>query len=136
MGRSTALAEDLENQVRLLENPNSSSAKPPLYTDVVNKVDDGIRATLFDLLRESPVAISDMEPIKRDIYNKKLVIQSMLPEFYSKNRENYRSAMNAIRNEEWLEAEKNLLKVYIPIELADDARRKLNILREINKSKT
>lgn len=123
----------MEEKIGELENAAKTAAPPPPYPEAVNQVDEGIRATLFDILASPPAAISDIAPLKQDLLAKKKVIESFLPENLSVQQARYDEAMDLIQAQDWLQAEKKLREIELPPALYADAQEKVKILKKLQK---
>ena len=130
---AAAVILKIENKLDALENAAQTAENPPPYPAVVNQVDEGIRATLFDILALPPPAISDIGPIKQDIQAKKKVIESFVPESLNAQQAKYEEALEMIRARDWLAAEKKLREIELPPALVADAREKVRVLKKLEK---
>lgn len=130
---SLKAVSELENEIKKLEKTSTTMLSPPSYPDGIAFVDDGIRATLFDLLTAQPPVIADLGPLKEDLAVKKEVIQSFLPEYVEKNTQAYQKGLEAVSREEWPEAAEAFSEVKSPLMLKEDAERKLGVLKKLQK---
>ncbi len=129
-----ASIQELEKGLQDLENPAQEAMIPPAYPQSVALVDEGIRATLRDLLSPSPQGFADFGPLRQDIVAKKTVVLSFLPEMLEKSRKYYQTALEMIEKGEWSQAQVQLRQVTMPLELVEDAQEKMKILEKLTKA--
>jgi len=128
-----AAIQKMETSLRELENPAQESATPAYPQDIA-LVDEGIRATLVDLLTPPPQGFADFEPLRQDILAKKNVVLGFLPESLEKSRRYYEAGLERIKKGEWSQAQVELRQVAIPLELVNDAKEKIKILEKLRKA--
>ncbi len=130
-----ALIQKMESGLRELENPAQEAAAPPPYPPQdIALVDEGIRATLVDLLTPPPQGFADFEPLHQDILAKKNVVLGFLPESLEKSRRYYEAGLERIAKGEWSQAQVELRQIDIPLELLKDAQEKIKILEKLRKA--
>ncbi|MCM8775562.1 MAG: hypothetical protein NC930_04330, partial [Candidatus Omnitrophica bacterium] len=120
-----------EEEIQALESPGMLVAEPPPYPAGIREVDRDIQATLYELLKPSPVTVADLGPIKQDLALKKKVIQGFLPENLEKVQKCYHEALEMVHQQRWDEAERLLRGVEYPVVLAKDAQEKVKILKKL-----
>ncbi len=132
--KAYALIGRLEQEISAFDDPEALAGAPIPYPDVVNRVDDGIRLTLFELLSKPPISVADWEPLRRDLRVKKQVLAVLLPDHIAAVRQTYQQALEAIGNEQWNDALALLRKITDPPELKRDAEEKAVILEKLSKA--
>ncbi len=124
----------IEKGLDELARPERIAGAPAPYPASVNQADEGIAATLFELLQVPPPALADAEPLHADILAKRKVLESFIPERLHAVQEVYNEARDHIQRSEWAEAEKKLRGVDLPLALAEDAEHKIRILKKLQKT--
>ena len=104
----------LEHKLEAFANPEKLAGGPSESPAAVKLVDQDIQATLFDLLTVPPPAVSDLDPLSRDLYMKKKVIQGFLPAALEPRQTSYNEGLEAIDRGDWTGAEKKFKEVYLP----------------------
>ena len=130
---AAAVILKIEDSIGELENAGRLTGNPHPYPEEINRVDEEIRATLFDILVPQAPAVSDLVPLEQDIQAKKKVIESFLAENLKAQQEKYDEALEMIRGQNWLEAEKKFREIELPAALAADAREKVKVLQKLQK---
>ncbi|MDD5217453.1 MAG: zinc ribbon domain-containing protein [Candidatus Omnitrophica bacterium] len=125
------LIEDIQKQLQALAQPRASNGTVPPYPASVTLVDENIRATLFDLLNQVPVTVSDLNPLRQDMQEKEKVIKGFLPDYLQPEIQKYDAALESIKAERWDEAEKALRQIEFPSVLKQDAEAKCLILKKL-----
>lgn len=131
LGAISFIQEGLDELAR----PDRLAGAPSPYPASVNQVDEGIAATLFQLLEVPPPALADLEPIHTDILAKRKVIESFIPERLQAVQQVYDEALDYIQRSEWADAEKKLRGVDLPLALIEDAQQKTKILKKLQKAR-
>jgi hypothetical protein len=121
----------LNQNLTAFSNPTQLAGQPATYPDAIRQVDDGVRATLFDLLQVPPPTVADLEPMRRDLFAKRNVVDSFLPDRLEAAQSQYQEAMDLIAQRQWREAEQKLKQITSPLALAKDAQQKIEILKKL-----
>ncbi len=121
----------LEQKLQGYANPEKLAGGPSEYPAGVKSVDQDIQATLFDLLTVPPPAVADLEPLSRDLYFKKKVVQGFLPATLEPRQTSYNEGLDALDRGDWTAAEKKFKEVDLPLELAQDAQKKIEVLKKM-----
>jgi hypothetical protein len=114
-----------------LEQPEQVSGVGAPYPQAIQRVDQDIQATLLEIQNAPSPAVSDFVPMKRDVAQKRLVIESFLPDKLKVIQEYHDQALRHIRDRSWNEAEKSLRQIIYPIFLWKDAQEKMKILKKL-----
>ena len=122
---------ETEKMITELDSRSPLAAAAPYYPATVQQVDPDIRATLFDLLAPPEPAVMDVNPLVRDLSDKKILIESLQPDGIKRAEETYRRALELIRQQKWEEAEQLLRQIAFPPELVSDASEKVKILKKL-----
>lgn len=121
---------EIRSLIAPIENQQSVNQMAPPYPPILDKVDDGIRATLIDLLNAPSPATADFGPLKSDLDAKEKVVQSFLAMTLEEQQMIYDRALDLIRQQSFKEAAEELQKIQFPIELRQDAEEKIKILKK------
>lgn len=121
----------MEQKLQAFANPEKLAGGPSEYPAGIRLVDQDIQATLFDLLTVPPPAVSDLEPLSRDLFAKKRVVQGFLPASLEARQTSYNEGLEAMDRGDWAGAEKKFKEVDLPAELAGDAQKKIEILKKM-----
>lgn len=124
----------LEERLSEMERVDELAGQPPAYPKAITQVDDGIRATLAEILTPPPPAVADTTALRQDVLAKKTVVESFLPEKVEAAQARYDAGLEKIRLREWQEAEQELRQVELPLALAKDAREKVKVLKKLVKT--
>jgi predicted nucleic acid-binding Zn-ribbon protein len=121
----------LEQKLQAFAYPEKLAGGPSEYPAAIKFVDQDIRVTLFDLLTVPPPAISDLDPLSRDLFAKKRVVEGFLPASLEARQTSYNEGLEAMDRGDWAGAEKKFKEVDLPAELAGDAQKKIEILKKM-----
>lgn len=124
-------AVELQQKLDIFQKSGVGEAPIENYPQSISQVDDGIRATLMDLLNVAPPSQADLEPIERDLLLKRKVIESFLPANLDPVMLQYREALDLIGQEDWGGAESKLKGIAFPVALYQDAQEKIKVLRKL-----
>lgn len=132
---SAALAalDQVNEEISHMDQPQKVAAGPAPYPPAIAQVDPDIQAALQGMLTVPPPAISDFEPLSQDLFAKKKVIESFIPETLKKRTDAYQEACAKIDAKDWAGAEAKLKEVELPLDLMRDASEKIRVLRKIQK---
>lgn len=125
----------LEQKIDALENVASKQISAPQYSAAVfGQVDADIQAALVQILNTASPAVADVGPLRGDIQAKRRVIESFIAANVEAAQAKYEEAVAMIERRQWREAEKKLHEIVSPLALAEDAGRKLAILKKLNET--
>lgn len=122
---------EAEKMITELDSRSPLAAAAPYYPATVQQVDPDIQATLFDLLASPEPAVMDVNPLVRDLSDKKILIESLQPDGIKRAEETYRRALELIRQQKWEEAEQLLRQIAYPPEFLSDCQEKVQILKKL-----
>ncbi|MBI3317310.1 MAG: zinc ribbon domain-containing protein [Candidatus Omnitrophica bacterium] len=125
---------EIEKLIQELENPRLAAGQAPAYPSEFAKVDDGIKATLAEMLSPAPPAVADLAPMKQDIQTKRKVVESFQPEVLEASAALYEEALDLIREGNPEGAIKKLKQIESPLALAEDAKEKVEILKKYERN--
>ncbi len=122
---------DLQRRIEDFSRPDHIVGELDPYPPAIAQVDEGIRPALFEYLHAPTPATADIEDIRKDVHEKRKVIQSFLPENLEPVQQRYKAALDAISRKDWTAAENELKTITFPIALAQDAAEKIRILKKM-----
>ncbi|MCH7812737.1 MAG: hypothetical protein IID40_01830 [Planctomycetes bacterium] len=129
------LMQGLESAILVLESPQGTTGKAPPYSEVLIRLDAGIRGTLLNL-REPPLpAVADLTAMLKDVRNKMILAGSFISETLEKMTVEYESMAAAIEAGRWPEAEGLMANANLPRVYVDDLRAKIEVARKIDKQR-
>lgn len=125
---SAALLE----KIRGFENSVTPDSSAPPYPEVVRRIDSDISVTLMDLLTPPTPPIGNLVPISEDLRAKRAVLATLQQDRRQEQQKLYDEGLALIQAGSFAEAEKKLMQVRFPDDLAQDARAKTDVLRKRN----
>ena len=124
-------AGELEKKMAEAANPETLAGGPAAYPPALSQVDSDIRTTLDALLEVPPPTVADLEPLYKDLWQKRNMIQSLIPENLEKIKKVYEEGLQALQVKDWNRAEKVFSDISGPPELARDAGEKIRLIRKL-----
>ncbi len=104
------------------------------YPPSFSGIDRDIGKALLDLLESPRPSAADIGALQRDVRMKKNIIETLLPEKFSKELDHYRVGLEAISQADWQKAVQAFESVKAPALLARDSEEKLRIIQRILKA--
>lgn len=123
--------EQLDRDLDALENPQLLVGETPPYPASVRQVDEGIQATLMELLQVPAPSVSSLNELRADLQQKKSLAESFQGGRVREMQAKYAEAMDALQRREFAVAEKLLGEVDFPLALYEDAQAKIKVLRRL-----
>lgn len=115
---------------KIMQSQKNKSPLPP-YPASIAQVDEGIQAILAQQLNPSPASEADFNAMLQDLAIKGTVLNGFTEEGLKRAYQKYNEAMEQIKLENWASAEKLLREVQYPLDLIQDVKIKLDILKKI-----
>lgn len=115
-------------------NPERIVREPPAYPPTFNSIDADIRQTLVSLQEIPTPAVSDYQPMLKDLQQKEAVIRSFMPLELEKQTMLFDRGMDAVQKKLLDDAIRNFEKIEFPLALKEDAEEKLEVLRRLRKA--
>lgn len=112
-------------------DPNRSALPP--YPAAVQQVDEGIRATLMELLSIPPPAVADLAGLRADVLMKKGIVESFLPERIAQLQAGYEDVVGKIQLGQWQGAAEILRRENFPPVMLKDIQEKTALLKKAAK---
>lgn len=125
------IIDNLSRYFDELETPERLSGEVPPYPAAFSKIDPDIQATLTGIQQSAVPAVSDLDPVRRDVELKRLVLESFIPEKLEAALSFHTEALADIAAQKWQDAEKKLRQIQFPIALVKDAQEKVKILKRL-----
>ncbi len=133
--RSSQWSEALESikkiQAILPESSVGAALQAPPYTKGFEKVDADIQPVLYSLL-QVPAWTFDLNELKADLEVKKSLLSQLADPDRKSSIESYGKAIEKIQSKSWNEALALLREVKSPVELKQDAEKKISLIDKLN----
>lgn len=113
-----------------LENPGLLTGQAPDYSSDIQHVDEGIQATLAQLLQVPPPPVTALNSIREDVEQKFKLAESFIPQRLEEIQTQYAEALDAISRQDWKRAGDLLRGIDFPLALAEDAAAKIRVIRK------
>ncbi|MBU9889488.1 MAG: zinc ribbon domain-containing protein [Candidatus Omnitrophica bacterium] len=118
-------------QVVQLQESAKAHAPPPPYPASFAGIDADLQPALMELMSINPLSLADLQPLLRDLTEKKEILETFTADYTQKVMTAYRQALALVHDQKWEEAMRALSAMAGPPALREDAARKVSILRKI-----
>ncbi|HOW59483.1 MAG TPA: hypothetical protein PLO78_07150 [Candidatus Omnitrophota bacterium] len=126
-----AAIDQLVPLVAELQKKSKLPHPPPPYPASFGMIDQDLQRPLMDLMTANPSSMANLQPLQQDLVEKKEILETFTEGYVKHVMENYRKAMELIRQEKWQEAINVLESIQGPRVLQEDAARKAAILKKM-----